>query len=206
MTKGFGGARRAFGAACLLLVSMAPAHGQYRQAMPPSYYGLPTPERGEAALRRVMLSSQNDERRGLGLAPLDWDEGLAAEAARYAAQMARTGIFAHSPQASRARVEGENLWMGSRGLYGYDRMVGSFLEERRDFVSGAGLPDISATGRWQDVGHYTQIIWRGTRSVGCALAQGPQDDYLVCRYWPAGNIFGRGPLDSEDAPTRLARR
>ncbi|MFD2429036.1 CAP domain-containing protein [Sphingobium scionense] len=50
--------------------------------------------------------------------------------------------------------------------------------------------------RWQDVAHYTQIIWRGTRSVGCALAEGRSFDYLVCRYYPAGNMFGMGPLDA----------
>ena len=57
--------------------------------------------------------------------------------------------------------------------------------------------------RWQDVGHYSQMIWRGTRRVGCALGDGANYEYLVCRYFPAGNAFGKGPLDA-DATIELA--
>jgi hypothetical protein len=41
------------------------------------------------------------------------------------------------------------------------------------------------------VAHYVQIVWRGTRAVGCAMASGASDDYLVCRYSPAGNVVGQ---------------
>ena len=53
------------------------------------------------------------------------------------------------------------------------------------------------TGNWEDVGHYTQMIWRGTRRVGCALGEGAQYDYLVCRYYPAGNVYGMSPFDRD---------
>ncbi|WP_176592907.1 CAP domain-containing protein [Sphingobium sp. EM0848] len=167
--------------------------------MPPSYYGMEEADRDDGLLREVALGMQNEERESLGLAPLAWDSALAADAARYARQMAQTNIFRHSPRASRAIPSGENLWMGSRGLYDYEVMVGSFLDEKRYFLRGGKLPDLSSTGRWEDVGHYTQIIWRGTRKVGCALAEGASYDYLVCRYYPAGNRFGMGPLDRDPA-------
>ena len=70
-------------------------------------------------------------------------------------------------------------------------MVGHWVTERRDFVN-APTPGFSRTGRWQDVAHYTQIIWRGTSAVGCAVAANARDEYLVCRYAPAGNVVGRG--------------
>ena len=197
--------RLALGASLLLAIGTQAGAGRSTSHL---YYGQrpAAPARGDAALRQVMLAGHNDERSALGLTPLAWDDGLAAEAAAYAAEMARTGVFAHSSQAGRARVEGENLWMGSRGFFGYDRMIGDFIDEKRDFVPGAGLPNVSATGNWADVGHYTQIIWRGPRSVGCALAEGPAYDYLVCRYWPAGNVWGSGPLDHDRTPPLLARR
>ncbi|BAI97654.1 hypothetical protein Sj15T_20820 [Sphingobium sp. TA15] len=167
-------------------------------AMPASYYGLEEADRDEGLMRDVVLGMHNEERESLGLSPLAWDSALAADAARYARQMAQTNIFRHSARASRAVPSGENLWMGSRGLYDYEVMVGSFLDEKRLFRRSGKLPDLSVTGRWEDVGHYTQIIWRGTRKVGCALAEGQSYDYLVCRYYPAGNVFGRNPLDGED--------
>lgn len=174
-------------------------------AMPSSYYGMEDADRDDGLLREVVLGMHNEERESLGLSPLAWDSGLADEAERYARQMARTNLFRHSPRASRAIPSGENLWMGSRGLYDYEVMIGSFLDEKRLFRRGATLANMSVTGRWEDVGHYSQIIWRSTRKVGCALAEGQSYDYLVCRYFPAGNMFGKGPLDrDDDAPSQYA--
>lgn len=175
-----------------------------RTVMPASYYGMEEAERDNALLRDVVLGMHNDERDSLGLSPLVWDSALALDAARYARQMAATSRFQHSSKSSRSVPSGENLWMGPRRLYDYEVMIGSFLDEKPMFRRGGKLPDISSTGRWQDVGHYSQIIWRSTRKVGCALAEGANYDYLVCRYFPAGNAFGRGPLDTDPAPQRFA--
>ncbi|WP_188063633.1 CAP domain-containing protein [Sphingobium sp. KCTC 72723] len=167
------------------------------------FYGMEEAPRGDALLQSVMLDAHNGERTALGLDPLDWDDDLTADAARYAQDMARTGLFRHSPRASRTMPSGENLWMGPRRLYGYGVMVGAFLDERKWMRTGGKLPDLSTTGRWQDVGHYSQMIWRGTRKVGCALGDGANYEYLVCRYLPAGNAFGKGPMDA-DAAIELA--
>jgi glioma pathogenesis-related protein 2 len=36
-------------------------------------------------------------------------------------------------------------------------------------------------------GHFTQVIWRGSRQLGCGKAICGRDVYWVCRYSPAGN-------------------
>lgn len=166
--------------------------------MPAAYYGMQEAPRGPDLLRAIVLDMHNGERTALGVPVLDWDDALAADAARYAVEMAKTGLFRHSPRSGRAIPSGENLWMGPHRLYGYQVMIGSFLDERKLFRVEGKLPDLSTTGRWQDVGHYSQMIWRGTQKVGCALGEGAQYDYLVCRYFPAGNAFGKGPLDAEE--------
>ncbi|MEJ7925596.1 CAP domain-containing protein [Sphingobium sp. AN641] len=183
---------------------IAPAAVPTAAVMPASHYGMAEPARGERLLRAAMLDAHNGERALVGVAPLEWDEALAADAARHAADMARTGAFRHSPRGSRAIPSGENLWMGPRRLYGYDVMIGAFADEKRLFRADGKLPDLSTSGRWQDVGHYSQMIWRGTRKVGCALGEGANYDYLVCRYFPAGNAFGQGPLDGAATPIELA--
>ncbi|RXY91726.1 CAP domain-containing protein, partial [Klebsiella pneumoniae] len=71
-------------------------------------------------------------------------------------------------------------------------MISMFLEERRYFRT-AVFPDISLTGNWKDAGHYSQIVWRETREVGCAIETGNGMDVLVCRYFPAGNVIGQSP-------------
>ena len=141
------------------------------------------------ALATKLVSAHNRERQGMGMPPLAWDEALAVAAKRWAVELARSGRFEHSPQELRG-PQGENLFMGTAGAYSLDEMMDDFLEERRDFTPGT-FPDVARDGSWHNVGHYTQIIWRKTRGVGCAMARGNGQDYLVCRYWPAGNVMGQ---------------
>jgi uncharacterized protein YkwD len=145
--------------------------------------------RGAALLREAMLAGHNDARRRLGLPPLAWNAALAADARLYAEELARTGRFEHSPQPRGNPPEGENLWTGTRGDYSYREMVGHWVAEQR-FYQPLPVPESSNSGRFGDVGHYTQIVWRATREVGCAEASNRTDDYVVCRYVPAGNIVG----------------
>jgi len=44
-------------------------------------------------------------------------------------------------------------------------------------------------------GHYTQIVWRSTQRVGCAVAvcADTQQQVWVCQYQPAGNWVGKKP-------------
>lgn len=146
--------------------------------------------RGEGFLRRAMLTEHNAARASVGAPPLAWSDELARDAARYAAVLAASQEFKHSTEPRGAVPEGENLFMGSRGAYRYEEMARLWVDERR-FYRAAPVPDFSTTGRWQDVAHYTQIVWRGTTQLGCAVASSRRDDYLVCRYAPPGNVVGR---------------
>lgn len=141
--------------------------------------------RGSALLKQAVLARHDAARAAVGVAPLAWDAALAEDARDYARQMAASGRFEHARQ----HAQGENLFTGTRGAYSYAEMIDLWVAERRDFVN-APTPRFSRTGRWQDVAHYTQIVWRGTRTVGCALASNARDDFLVCRYAPAGNVMG----------------
>lgn len=135
-----------------------------------------------------LLDSHNRQRSDAGAQPLTWSHKLAAEARQWAEVLAREGRMRHASQAERGGA-GENLWTGSAGQYSARTMVESFIAERRDFKAGT-FPRVSLTGNWRDVGHYTQVVWKETREVGCAVVRNQRDDFLVCRYWPAGNIYG----------------
>ena len=146
--------------------------------------------RGDALLRQAMLAAHAAARAGVGVPPLRWDDRLAADARAYAREMARTGRFAHAHQPLTAARQGENLWTGTIGAFSYAEMAGAWADEGRYFVNRP-TPAFSRTGRWQDVGHYTQMIWHDTTALGCAVAAGRAQEYLVCRYAPAGNVWGR---------------
>ena len=71
-------------------------------------------------------------------------------------------------------------------------MVGLWVAEKRNFKLGL-FPANSRTGDVEVVGHYTQLIWRQTTAVGCAIAQSRSEDVLVCRYSSGGNVTGESP-------------
>lgn len=143
-----------------------------------------------ASFRDVMLDAHNAERARRHVPPLAWSERLARDAHAHARYLARRGYLQHARMAGPGEPQGENLWMGSRGAFSYGQMMDSFLDERADYVAGA-VPHISRTGNWSDTGHYSQIIWRTTTTVGCAVASSRDFDFLVCRYDPAGNLWGK---------------
>lgn len=105
-----------------------------------------------------------------------------------ARQWAKSCSFRHAETAS-----GENLYAATQPPSAHE-VVASWAAEAADY-------DLQ-TGRCRGTcGHYTQIVWRATRRVGCALERctrsGPFGNrpwwLVVCRYEPAGNWAGERP-------------
>lgn len=139
-----------------------------------------------------VLAAHNAERAALGIPPLKWNAELVQSAHAWAGYLATTGRFEHAPERHRD-PEGENLWAGTRGYFSPEAMVNGWIREKRYFKAGL-FPYNSTTGRVADVGHYTQLMWRDTFEVGCAMVRGVQEDVLVCRYRNAGNYLGEKPF------------
>ena len=137
-----------------------------------------------------VLAAQNAERAALKITPLTWSDTLAADAAVWAKHLAETGAWAHADEGIR-KGAGENLWEGTAGAFTPEEMVGGWTNEKRYYQYGP-FPDGGMNGG-QPIGHYTQMIWRNTTEVGCALASGGGKDVLVCRYTPMGNVVGQAP-------------
>lgn len=145
--------------------------------------------RNPLVLRSTVMRAHNEARRQFGVPPLVWDDALSRAAAVYAVLLARANRFEHDAQNGRNPKQGENLWMGTRGAYSYGEMIGLLIDERKYFRPGR-FPYVSSTGNWSHVAHYTQIVWPTSQRVGCATASNRGNDFLVCRYLPAGNIVG----------------
>ena len=140
------------------------------------------------AVEARLLAAHNVERERVGTPALIWDDALAAEAATWARQLLTTGRFEHDLS---GHGHGENLWTGWGGrVWTPEEMVADWAAEKRDYVRGV-FPNVSRTGNWTAVGHYTQVVWRGTTHVGCAIASHGDRSVLACRYSPPGNIDGR---------------
>jgi hypothetical protein len=169
-------------------------------AAPPATPGKPITG---PTVNEQLLAAHNRERAAMKVAPLKWSATLAADAQLWAEKLARSNRFDHAKGTDNKADHGENLWMGTRGAYTPQEMVGSWIDEKRLFKAGL-FPNNSTNGNWLDVGHYTQLIWHNSTEVGCAIVANRVDDYLVCRYNPPGNWMGQSPLGA--APTIRQRK
>jgi hypothetical protein len=146
----------------------------------------------QTSVDQRLLIAQNHERAELGLQSFDWNPALAESAQRWADYLASTGRFEHAPENHR-NPEGENIWAGTKGYFGPEAMIDAWVREKKYFRPGV-FPNNSTTGKVEDVGHYTQLVWAATTQVGCAEATSSREDILVCRYAEAGNWRGERPF------------
>jgi len=144
----------------------------------------------DPAFVKAVLEQHNHYRSALGLPPLTWSANLASDALGWAQQIAKLDQGQHDPRI-RAVNEGENIWWGTEGAFSYVQMVDFWAAEKKDFVYGV-FPNVK-TRRAAVVGHYTQMIWKATSAVGCAVVGNGKTDFLVCRYSPPGNVEGEKP-------------
>ncbi len=90
---------------------------------------------------------------------------------------------------------GENLSAGTRQRT-ITEVVDDWASERADYDYATNT---CAPG--EQCGHYTQIVWRSSTTVGCAINRcttgspfgAGEWDFIVCNYDPAGNFTGRKP-------------
>ena len=78
---------------------------------------------------------------------------------------------------------GENLYEITGGLASPQQVVDAWADEARDY--GIRTSTCTAVCR-----HYTQIVSRSTRAVGCGVAGGDDREIWVCEYDPPGNMVG----------------
>lgn len=171
----------------------------FAAAATPSTAQMPDPgATGQLAQR--LLIAHNHERALVGAAPLVWDAQLAAHAASYGPELASMRRLVHSPREGRPG-ERENLAMATHASLSAEQLIDLWTREKR-FLQPGLFPAVSRTGEWEDVAHYTQMVWPTTTRVGCAIYNA-DFDYLICRYSPPGNIDGRPVMASASAPVAV---
>ena len=128
-----------------------------------------------AAGAQAALNTHNAARARYGAPPLLWSPTLAA----YAQTVSDTCVFRHSNG-----PYGENLAIGRPAL-SCAAAVGLWVAEESSWSPGG---DFSVA-----TGHFTQVVWKGTERVGCAVARcgGEIGDFITCSYHKAGNVLGR---------------
>jgi len=120
----------------------------------------------------AVLNSTNQYRSQHEASALKWNQTLASYAQDHAdgCEMKHTG----GPY-------GENLAQGyatpTLAIDGWANEESDYNYEKRKFSN--------------EVGHFTQLVWKNTTSVGCGAADCNDAGWLLfCEYWPPGNVIG----------------
>ena len=137
---------------------------------------------GWSAQSETILQAHNAVRAQIGIPPLIWSSQLANFAQEWANHLAATGNFSHRP----GNRYGENLYMISGRSVSPSDVVRAWVAEAR----GYDLQTNTCNGV---CGHYTQVVWRQTRAIGCAVASYGYRQVWVCNYDPPGNVVGYRP-------------
>jgi hypothetical protein len=152
---------------------------------------------------RGTLISHNSVRSTLGLNPLYWSNKLAHYAQQWASHQANTQncYMKHRPHHADPfkQIYGENLFWASPKRWSdgkvelqrisISEVIKSWADEDADYNYHNNSCRIGT-----QCGHYTQIVWRETQAVGCAIAVCPDQSQLwVCNYNPPGNYIGERP-------------
>lgn len=137
---------------------------------------------------KEILDAHNKYRLELNIPPLKWSDKLAVNAKLWSDRLAREG--GKKIYHSSGTGEGENIWWGTSGRFTYTQMVDGWGGEKKYYKHG-NFPNVSKSGNWADVGHYTQLIWKNTTEVGCGKSTAGGFDIFVCRYSPPGNYMGQ---------------
>lgn len=136
--------------------------------------------RGPRGENATILAAHNRVRALHCARPLVWSEALAATAQEWANSLRDSGCrFEHSQTAY-----GENLAAGTR-LSG-ENAVELWYDEVQKY-------DFKKHGFSARTGHFTQVVWAGSRSLGCGSVECQGMRMWVCHYDPAGNVMTMFP-------------
>jgi uncharacterized protein YkwD len=173
------------GSVIALAFAHACAHGdgsvaaQDRQSSPRTGRTV-RPDKGAAQkpLRAAVLQAHNERRKRHCAPPLKWSNELSRVAEVWAGRLARRGC----PLEHSDTRYGENLAAGTQGGFSPEDFVELWYREVDKYRFARGKFSMAT-------GHFTQLVWRSTRQVGCALAACNNGlEVLVCNYDPAGNV------------------
>ncbi len=146
-----------------------------------------------------MLTLQNSARHDVGISSeydLKWSDALTIAAQKYADILAESGEFRHDPS-NREKEYGENLYASSSSKTTFTQATQAWIAEKSNYNGD------KISGDWSecsggDCGHYTQIVWKNTTKIGCAISRYKVGDkkgwyVVVCKYQTPGNIIGLYP-------------
>ena len=154
----------------------------------------------DPAQQQTLVATHDRWRAEVGVAGVRWSASLGTAAQQWADHLAQSnGCNMRHATRSTLGDTGENLYWAGPVRWSDGRREAQTIEPAQVVDSwGSEKRDYDATSNrcapGKVCGHYTQIVWRDSQEIGCAMAQCSDFSQVwVCRYSPAGNYVGRRP-------------
>ena len=147
-------------------------------------------------IRNNILVNHNYHRKRHQVGDLTRNSELEVIAQTYSEKLASTDTFAHSGNTYNGNPLGENLYK-SWGSYQVSvtgtEASNSWYEEVKDY-------DFNNPGFKSGTGHFTQLVWKNSKQLGCGASCQNNACVVTCNYYPAGNYLGQ--FDSNVFPLK----
>lgn len=139
---------------------------------------------------KIFIAEHNRVRSDVGVAPVSWSKKITAYSTAWAEHLAKSGCsMEHRPRNGKwKQIYGENIFMGTAGYFSVADAVRSWESEKAEYKYG---PVNEKT--WYPTGHYTQVVWRSSKTIGCGKSLCNGNMIVVCNYDPPGNYMGEKP-------------
>lgn len=127
------------------------------------------------------LKAHNAYRKKHGVEPLTINPDLCFYSQEWADYLASNNVFDHSNCEWNGNVVGENIAMCSG-----QEMTGKFITDM--WYNEINDYDFKAPGFTGGTGHFTQVVWKGSKQLGIGVAKAKDGTYYgVANYYPPGN-------------------
>ena len=139
---------------------------------------------------QAALDFHNKVRKEVGSPPLEWSADLSKYAQAWADHLANSKSckMQHRPQDGKwKQIHGENIFWGGSAEYNAANASEMWYSEIKDYTHGP-----LTNSNWFKTGHYTQMVWKNTTSMGLGQATCPSGAIIIVgNYDPAGNYLGQ---------------
>lgn len=121
--------------------------------------------------------------------PLLGDKNLTKTAQTHANYLLKNNLFEHGHlYDSRGRRLGQNLYIVWNSLKNDSEIIKMAIKR---WYKESYNYDYKNSQYRQGTGHFTQLIWNSTNTIGIALSKGNNKHIVVADYFPPGNVDGK---------------
>eukprot|EP00440_Ansanella_granifera_P042879 gb/GFBE01046489.1/.p1 GENE.gb/GFBE01046489.1/~~gb/GFBE01046489.1/.p1 ORF type:complete len:263 (+),score=71.13 gb/GFBE01046489.1/:1-789(+) len=125
--------------------------------------------------------------------PLEWSDECYISAKKQCDECQRISAMQHGTCGGPSGRHGQNIYWSSGPTIGIPSSADDAVAAWYSEIDEPGY-DFEQPGYGPGIGHFTQVVWKGTQKVGMAMS----DDgcFIIANYFPGGNVTNAGYFEA----------